>query len=812
MEIVPEVLTKTMRKVLNEIKSLSFIKELLFATPQIETKQLAKHLCAKYSFIAPNSEPQVSSCVAVLKDFHKSGKITLPNVKENSSRKFTAMLVSDDSYPLPENFPKAVHDLISPIEIEKLEHGDKEKGLIYNNLMHREHPLANTRQAGYLVKYLIKYNGCYIGACAYSGCSINLEARDNWIGWSKDQKLKYQNNIINMSRFLIRKDIHCENLASHLLSKLNTLIRKDWIQEYSITPWLVESFVDTENYSGTCYKAANWKCLGQTKGRGRNDTAHENAKSIKDIYIYILEPTFREMGNFPPEPTKYSPMKLETKISSDEWASHEFGNNKLGDKRIVERVVSIAHLKSLCPSQSFPAAAKGERKLIAGYYTLLDNDRPELTPEAILENHRDNTICRAMCYKDIISAHDTTTFNFKGLEETEGLGPIGTNEKSVNGANGLNAHVTLACNREGIPLGILAVDYVPPREFHKKVKGKKKGKKEKKAFEETEIFRWIKGYLKDVDITGKTISLRITSVMDRESDFFELLIVANGHRVSNPIIIRCKHNRQVIMADGSRETIKSGLEKSKNILKRTIRIPPQRKKMDRKTGIEYPSLKERDAEVEIRYETVEIVPPKIKKFKTQKPIRANILHIKELNPPPGAKEIEWYLSTTREIHSVEDVYAIVEDYKLRWKIEELFRTGKSGCKMESQKLNHADKIKKVISISFVVAWRIMLLTTLSRKAPDMPSDKAFTKNELEVLSSVVKKKVKTIKEAVNAVATLGGYQNRKNDLPPGNQLMWLGFSRLSDIIYGYIILKNSETENKKATETINPEEKLLDAS
>ena len=131
MKIVPEVLTKTMRKVLNEIKSLTFINEILFTTPKIETKQLAKRLCSEYSFIAPNSEPQVSSCVAVLKDFHKSGKITLPNVKENSTRKFTAMLVSDDVYPLPENFPKAVHDLRFPIVIEKLEHGDKEKGLIY---------------------------------------------------------------------------------------------------------------------------------------------------------------------------------------------------------------------------------------------------------------------------------------------------------------------------------------------------------------------------------------------------------------------------------------------------------------------------------------------------------------------------------------------------------------------------------------------------------------------------------------------------------------------------------------------------------
>lgn len=500
MEIIPQTPNKTIRNILNEADSLMFICEVLAGSPKIKTKQLAKQLCEKYSFIAPNGKAQISSCVAVLKVLHEANKITLPNVAVNSTRKFTSMLLSDDIYPLPKNFPKSVDELTAPIEIELLPHGDKEKGLIYNNLMYREHPLSNARLSGYLVKYLIKYENCYIGACAYTGCSINLEARDKWLGWSVVQKAKHQKNIINMCRFLIRKDIHCENLASYLLSKLNKLIKKDWVDVYNITPWVVESFVDTEYYSGTCYKAGNWKCLGQTKGRGRDDTDHENAVSIKDIYVYVLEPTFRDLGNFPPEPIKYSSMKLEEKIFSDEWARHEFGNNKLGDKRLVERTISIAHLKSLCPSQSFPASAKGDKQLIAGYYTFLNNDRAEITPESLLENHRDNTICRAVGFKDIISAHDTTSFNFKGLEETIGLGPIGTNEKSKNGAKGLNAHVTFACTREGLPLGVLGVNYLPPREIRKKAQNQdnikiKKSKINPNSNDKCNLFRLSNKYL-----------------------------------------------------------------------------------------------------------------------------------------------------------------------------------------------------------------------------------------------------------------------------------------------------------------------------
>jgi hypothetical protein len=85
--------------------------------------------------------------------------------------------------------------------------------------------------------------------------------------------------VINMTRFLIRPDVRCPNLASHVLGLCARRIAGDFARRYGLRPWLLESFVDTSAYAGTCYQAANWHKVGQTKGRGRNG-ARDAGKSI----------------------------------------------------------------------------------------------------------------------------------------------------------------------------------------------------------------------------------------------------------------------------------------------------------------------------------------------------------------------------------------------------------------------------------------------------------------------------------------------------------------------------------------------------
>jgi hypothetical protein len=108
-----------------------------------------------------------------------------------------------------------------------------------------------------------------------------------------DDRKARLNLIVNNSRYLIFPWVHIKNLASKALSLAAKQIREDWLQEYCYAPVLLETFVDLAHFKGTCYKAANWRYLGETKGRGRMDRNKEYALSKKAIFMYPLQDDFK---------------------------------------------------------------------------------------------------------------------------------------------------------------------------------------------------------------------------------------------------------------------------------------------------------------------------------------------------------------------------------------------------------------------------------------------------------------------------------------------------------------------------------------
>src|SRR5665811_1983394 len=102
--------------------------------------------------------------------------------------------------------------------------------------------------------------------------------RDSWwIGWDKEQQQAHLHRVIGMSRFLIRPSVDCHNLASKVLSMSLARLAVDFEQRYKYRPYLVESFVDIEHYSGTCYRAANWIEIDKQKGvAGRIDGSNRH--------------------------------------------------------------------------------------------------------------------------------------------------------------------------------------------------------------------------------------------------------------------------------------------------------------------------------------------------------------------------------------------------------------------------------------------------------------------------------------------------------------------------------------------------------
>jgi len=139
------------------------------------------------------------------------------------------------------------------------------------------------------LKYLVKDNRDRPLACLLFGSAAwKCASRDNFIGWDRQTRRNNLGYLTNNTRFLILPWVRVPHLASHVLAKVAKRISMDWQSKYGHPLHLLETFVDRSRYRGTCYQAANWTLVGETKGRTRNDRYSTIKTSIKDIYLYPL--------------------------------------------------------------------------------------------------------------------------------------------------------------------------------------------------------------------------------------------------------------------------------------------------------------------------------------------------------------------------------------------------------------------------------------------------------------------------------------------------------------------------------------------
>ena len=132
-------------------------------------------------------------------------------------------------------------------------------------------------------------------ACVLFGAAAwKTRPRDEWIGWNEAERAHQLSWIANNNRFLIFPCVFVKNLASHLLGLMTRRLAADWQSKYGHPVVLVETFVERNRFRGTCYRAANWICVGQTQGRSRQDRYMTMHVPIKDIYLYVLRSGFRE--------------------------------------------------------------------------------------------------------------------------------------------------------------------------------------------------------------------------------------------------------------------------------------------------------------------------------------------------------------------------------------------------------------------------------------------------------------------------------------------------------------------------------------
>lgn len=713
------------KRALSKPEAIEYIGRLLEEEEECFTRtELAEVVCEQFGFQDPRGENQLGGCLKGLRELEAKGWFELPRAQIQKGGPAPRRLSSPVGEP--EGVPREVGEVVG-LELVLVEQESQMR--IWNELMIREHPQGAGPLVGRQVRYVVGSAHGWLGGFGFAAPALQLADRDRWIGWDGQQRRAHLHGIVCLSRFLIRSSVECRNLASRLLSMSLQRMVEDFQQRYHYRPWLVESFLDTSRFSGASYRAANWILVGQTKGRGRQDRFSKQGKTIKDIYVYPLEKDFRTRLGLA-EGAGLGPLGPADGVDNNMWTEQEFGGAPLGDARLSRRLVDMAQSKAEKPGRAFTGVADGDWPAVKAYYRLIDHpDENKVNMPHILKPHRERSVRRMKAQRSVLCIQDGSDLDYTSLAQCEGLGVIGTNQTSAQ-SRGLHLHTTLAVAPNGLPLGVLRAQCVA---------SKLKSPEDKRPswaipIEEKETFSWIEALRDSMDLAAQMPQTRLINVCDREADFFEMF----EEQRRNPcvdLLVRANHNRGV-----TDEPFKlfEAVGQASLQTKVQVQIPRQsaRPKLSKKKA--RPKRPGRSAELEVRYQRVQLRPPKY--YSGKDPIDVWIIHAVESSPPEGAKAVEWFLLTTVDISSPVDAVQCLRWYCLRWRIEDFHRVLKSGCRIEKIAHDTAERIRRAIAINLVIAWRIMLMTLLGRETPDLPPEVLFSNIELQVLRAYAKKK------------------------------------------------------------------------
>jgi len=270
-----------------------FLREFIAAHPDSSRWKLSRQLCEERGWKQANGVLRDVVCRGLLLMLERAGEIELPPVRrhiqgQRRNERLRPKPVLIDTTPLA--MPLSV---VGRIEIQPVRRTADEP--LFNGLVEQHHYLGYEQPVGEQLKYLVWAQQRPVACLAWSSSPRHLGARDRYIGWSVEARKRNLPLIAYNSRFLILPWVQVAHLASHILGRMAARISADWEARYAHPIYMLETFVDPARFRGTCYRAANWRVLGETTGRGKDDLTHKPNRSIKQVLALPLDRRFREL-------------------------------------------------------------------------------------------------------------------------------------------------------------------------------------------------------------------------------------------------------------------------------------------------------------------------------------------------------------------------------------------------------------------------------------------------------------------------------------------------------------------------------------
>ena len=266
------------------------IRRLIAQNPKASRRKLSMLVCQAWEWRQANGAWRDMVCRGLMLALHRAGHIELPAKKfappnplaRRSRPAYEPVAESPLDGPLSALMPLCIHQV----------RRTGQEGL-FNGLLDQHHYLGYTQPVGEHLKYLVYAGERPVACLAWSSAPWHMGPRDRFIGWTPAVRRQNLHLLAYNTRFLILPWVHVRHLASHILGLMARHLSADWERLYGHPIYYLETFVDRDRFAGTCYRAANWRCLGQTTGRGIKDKAHKVTLSIKDVLGYPLRRDFR---------------------------------------------------------------------------------------------------------------------------------------------------------------------------------------------------------------------------------------------------------------------------------------------------------------------------------------------------------------------------------------------------------------------------------------------------------------------------------------------------------------------------------------
>jgi len=458
----------------------------------------------------------------------------------------------------------------------------------------------------------------------------------------------------------------------------------------------------------------------------------------------------------------------------------EIYRGKFKDKRLDKRATRLSGLLVAGRSSSIHAITPNESEQKA-VYRFLKNEK---THEQILISavkERSSYLCSG---RDVLVLQDTTDFNFFNhrarLQPNTGIGVAGGSDKWL----GFFLHSSLVLDQtDETILGFSDVQLWHREQV--RIDSKQDGYK-KLPIEERESFKWIRACNESKKHLSAAAS--ITFVEDREGDIYEQFATVPDERTH--LIIRSRANRN--LADGN---------KLYNVLSQQPAVGSY--KIDLVTDLRK-GVEKRTAVVEVRFCKVRITKSVIEKKKSLAPhVELYAVEVREINGAI-ANPIHWRILTTHSVNSFEESIRIIDHYKSRWYIEQLFRLlKKKGFDIQSSELESGWAIRKLMVMTLNAALRVMQLFLAYDNEQSQPIEHVFDMGEVKCLENLNntlqgdtersknRYDPKRLSWATWIIARLGGWKNFNSKRPPGPIILKRGLDKFSSIYQGWKLALSS---------------------